>query len=158
MSLTITIGGVGMTEITLWKNQEMRKFRRDIDRLFTRFWSDFGLPLFPGTIHEAPRIDVSETEDCLIINAELPGVDLEDVDISLKERILTISGEKREERVEERFHFHRVERRYGSFSRSVPLPCDVEADRIDATYNKGVLKIVMPKCKEKRQVVKVEVK
>lgn len=148
-----------MTELTLWKNREMSKFRRDIDRLFSRLWSDFGLSVFPGDLAGAPCVDVSETEDIVVINAELPGVDLEDVDLSLSERTLTISGEKKEEKVEKRSHYHRVERTYGSFSRSIPLPCKVEADQIDATFKKGILRIVMPKCKaEKGRSIKVKVK
>ena len=135
-----------MSELILWKNQEMGKMRRDMERMFNRFWSDFGVCLFPGEVAEGPFIDLSETKDSLILRVELPGIDPEEVEISVTDRTLVIKGEKKEESVEKNAYYHRVERRFGSFSRSLQLPCKVEMDQIKAKYDKGVLKIVMPKC------------
>jgi HSP20 family protein len=104
----------------------------------------------------APALDVSETKDKLIVKAELPGIDPKDVEISLRGNVLTVKGEKKEEKEE---NYHLVERRYGSFVRSVRLPVDVEEDKIEASYKKGVLKVVLPKTeKAKKKEIKIEVK
>lgn len=146
-----------MTKLTLWKNQEMNKLRKDIDHLFARLWSSFSTSVFPGETTGAPFINLSETEDALTVEAELPGINPEDLDISVINDILTIRGEKFEEAVEDRGYYHRVERRFGSFSRAIRLPCSVNVEEIKATYKKGVLNIFMPKCKpEKTHSIKIE--
>jgi HSP20 family protein len=133
-----------MTELIIWKNREMDKMRREVDRLFNRMWGDFGSMLFSG-----PCIDISETEDVLVIRAELPGVDSDDVRISVTDRTLSLSGEKRAKKVMRGEQFYRVERRFGSFSRKIELPCSVEMEEIKATFENGVLMIVMPKCQDR---------
>ena len=137
-----------MAGLILWKNQEINRLRRDMDRLFDRLWDDFGMPLSTRVEREMPSIDLSETEDTLIIRAEVPGVNPEDIDISITDNILAIKGEMRQGDNEERGDYHRRERRYGFFSRTLRLPCKILADDVQAIYKKGVLSIVMPKCKE----------
>ncbi len=147
-----------MVKLTLWKDQEMTKLRRDIDRLFSRFWSDFGMKLFAGQISEGPSIDMAETEDTLIVRAKLPETNPDDIDISVTSDTLIIRGEKREEAVENGTYNYRVERKVGSFSRTVQLSCKVEVESTMATYKKGVLKIVMPKLKAKKpRGIKIEI-
>ncbi|MEJ2024158.1 MAG: Hsp20/alpha crystallin family protein [Deltaproteobacteria bacterium] len=141
-----------MTELIVWKNREMDRMRREVDRLFNRMWGDFGSSLSSG-----PCMDISETKDVVIIRVELPGVDSNDVQISVTDRTLYLSGEKRAKKVMRGEQFYRVERRYGSFSRKIDLPCSVEVEEIKATYENGVLMIVMPKCKD-RNGSRVEVK
>ena len=137
-----------MAGLILWKNQEINKLRKDIDRLFDRLWDDFGVPLTTRVEREVPSIDLSETEETLIIRAEVPGINPEDLEISITENILTIKGEMKQGSNEEGGDYHRMERRYGYFSRTLRLPCKIVADDVEATYKKGVLSIVMPKCKE----------
>ena len=136
-----------MPRLVIWKNQEIDRMRRDMDRLFSRIWDDFSMPAFPRTAREIPSINISETETDLIVQAEIPGVNPEDLDVSLVEDIMTIKGELREEIVRESENVHRIERRYGTFSRTLQLPCKVMIDDIKASYQKGILNIVMPKCK-----------
>jgi HSP20 family protein len=137
----------------------MRKLRKDMDRLFNRLWSDFGVSAFPKEIEEGPYIDLTETDDTLIVTAELPSINPEDVDVSITGNSLTISGEQRRETIKEKPHYLRVERRFGAFSRTVRLPCRVKVEDIRATYKKGVLRITMPKCDpDKPFGVKVEIK
>lgn len=146
-----------MSELIVWKNREMVKMREDIDRLFNRLWSDFGKgAFFSGGL----SVDLTETDKSLIVKAELPGVDLEDVDIHVTNRtLLTIRGEKREEKVQDTSRYHKVERKFGAFSRSIPLPCKVEVDKVEATFKKGVLTITMPKCEsEEERRYEVEIK
>ena len=148
-----------MSELTIWKNREMSKMRKDIERLFNRFWSDFGTGAFPEGGFGGPFIDVSETNESVIVKAELPGIDPKDVEIYVTGNNLILRGEKREEKVEESAMYHRVERKFGSFSRSLSLPCKVESDDIKSTYKNGVLKVVMPKCKEQKgSSVKINVR
>jgi HSP20 family protein len=148
-----------MSELILWKNQEITKLRRDMRRLFNRFWYDFGVPIFPEGITEPPSIDLSETEDTLIIRAMFSDVDPEDMDISVTGDTLFIKVETREETVESTGRYRRLERRSGSFSRTISLPCRVKVDEIEATYEEGLLKITMPKCApEEACGVRIQVK
>ena len=120
--------------------------RRPTWDLFDRFFDEFGLPsLTTEDTSFTPTIDVSETEKELIVKAEVPGMDKEDIGINLSDGLLTIKGEKRHETKEEHEDYHCVERRYGSFSRTMRLPVDVETDKVDATYKDGVLTITFPK-------------
>lgn len=98
-----------------------------------------------------PEMNVYETESTFEITFELPGMNRENIDISLDENVLTVSGERKShhEEGENGYRFHRVESRYGSFSRSLPLPNIVDRENVNATYDNGVLAISIPKLKEK---------
>ena len=135
-----------MPGLILWKNQEMDRLKKDIDRLFDRLWDDFGMPLHTRAVRDIPFIDLSETNDTLMIRAEIPGMDAEDLDISITDNILTIKGELKKERIEINENVHKMERSYGMFSRSIQLPCKIKIDDVKATYKKGILHLVMPKC------------
>ncbi len=148
-----------MSELVLWKDQEIRRLRKDMDRLFSRLRNGFGAPAWPGEALEGLYIDLLEREDALTVRVEIPGINPEDLKISVTNDRLTISGEKSEERIDDSRYYYRVERRFGSFSRTIRLPCKVEIDNIEATYKKGVLNIVMPKSKpEKKNKVSIQVR
>jgi HSP20 family protein len=148
-----------MPGLIVWKNEQMDKLRRDMDRLCSRVLDEFGMPLIPRIAREVPFMDLSETEDTLIIKAEVPGINPEELDISITDDTLSIKGETKQELVEESGDYHRTERRYGFFSRTLQLPCRIKIDDVKATYKKGILNIVMPKCKpEKAREIKVKVK
>jgi HSP20 family protein len=138
-----------MTELIIWKNKEMDKMKRDVERLFDRMWMNFGSTLSSGLTTLWPSLDIYETEDTVVVRVELPGVDPNDVHISVTDQTLHLRGEKKLDRVRSGVHFYRGERRFGSFSRTVELPCPLEAEEIEATYEKGVLMIVMPKCRDR---------
>ena len=114
-----------------------------------RFYSPFFVPLRAKTDTDAynwaPSVDVSETDDKFEVRAELPGVAKDDLHVSVKDNLLTLSGEKRQENVNDTQNFRRVERRYGSFQRRFTLPPDVAADDIEADYTDGVLTLSIPK-------------
>ena len=95
-------------------------------------------------------MDVSETESDIVVKAEIPGLDKDDIKVSLSGDVLTISGKKKDERKEEKGSYRLLERRYGSFKRSVTLPSAVDPDRVQAEFRKGVLTITLPKTEETR--------
>jgi HSP20 family protein len=134
-----------MNELIIWKNREINKMRKTVERMFDRMWTDFGSSLSPAMATLGPSLDISETRDKVIVKAELPGIDLDDVKISVTGRTLSLMGEKRAEMVSEGARYHRLERRFGSFSRSIQLPCAIKVEEIEATYEKGVLVIILPK-------------
>ena len=146
-----------MSELTLWKKQEMDKLRRDLARVFRRIGSDLGVPV---SFHEAAErlaMELSETESSVVLNAELPGVKPENLDVSVTEDSLTLKAESREEHVEESERYHRVEQRSRSFSRTVTLPSRIVPEDVKATYKDGVLRIVLPKGEpRKARAIRIE--
>lgn len=128
--------------------------RREIDDLFSDFFGapgvgTFGWPAGDGGAL-APDIDVSETDKAFEIAAELPGVDEKDIEVTVADGVLTVKGEKKAETEEKGKTWHRVERSYGAFQRSLSLPESARADKVSAKFDKGVLRISVPKRAEKR--------
>lgn len=129
--------------------------REEMSDLLSRFWGEEENGLLAAM--RAPLADVSETENAVEVRLDLPGVKAKELDIQLSNNVLTISGERKEEKEEKGRTFHRVERRVGSFSRSLTLPCSVAADEAAAEYHDGVLKVTLPKTEEsKAQKIKVK--
>ncbi|HEX9343905.1 MAG TPA: Hsp20/alpha crystallin family protein [Actinomycetota bacterium] len=96
----------------------------------------------------APAIDISERKDAYVVTVEVPGVKQDDIDITLEDGLLTISGERKLTQESSDQQYHRVERRYGAFRRSITLPSQVRADAIEASFDNGVLEVVLPKAEE----------
>ena len=152
-------------ELTIWNPfrelgpfREFEKMRRDMDRLWDSFFEG-GLRRRTGEMGEwLPSLDVSETKTELVVKAEVPGMEAKDIDISLSDGVLTIKGEKKQEKEEKEANYHLVERSYGSFLRSVNLPREVQGDKISASYKDGVLRITLPKSEEaKKKEIKIKV-
>jgi HSP20 family protein len=97
-----------------------------------------------------PRVNLAETDKAYEVTAEIPGLKPEDIHVELERDMLTISGERKEEEEEKGKTFHRVERRYGTFRRAMTLPDAAVAEKVNAEYKDGVLKVVVPKAKEAR--------
>jgi len=114
-------------------------------RFFDGFLDEFGLPEMADEKQWLPKVDVSETDDHVIVKAEVPGMDKKDINITMSDGILTIRGEKKQEKEEEKENYRFVERSYGSFSRSLRVPNGVDGNKIEAGYKDGVLKVVIPK-------------
>ena len=95
-----------------------------------------------------PSLDLSETDNAIEVRMDIPGMEAKDIDIQVNANVLTVSGERKEEREEKGKTYHRVERRVGAFSRSVTLPCPVKEDAVDAQYKNGILTIKLPKTEE----------
>jgi HSP20 family protein len=128
----------------------LASFRNEIDDLFNRFF-DMDTPVSRRLFGEgewAPRVDVVEGKGDITVKAEIPGCEIEDIDVKLDRRTLIIRGEKKEEKEEKEENYHRMERTYGSFSRMVELPGEVDPEAIEATYKKGILKLTFKKNQE----------
>lgn len=132
-------------ELAPWKPfGDPSSYRKEIDRFFSRFLGETPF-LETFSAHWFPAIEISETVDKVIVRAELPGLEAKNVGVSVSGDLLTIKGEKEQGEGEKGEHFHYEERYYGSFQRSVRLPVSVEVDKVEATFNKGILKIALPK-------------
>lgn len=141
----------------------LARFRNSLDEAFERMWRDpwgAGLTdLFPLRAGFGLKTDLAESVSEVTVTAELPGVDPEDVDISVSGNTLTIRGEKKQEKKDKKQDYHYVERHYGSFHRSIQLPNTVDPDKIEANYKNGVLTVTIPKhaeAKPRRITVKHE--
>lgn len=134
--------------------------RREMDRLFDEATRSFSLarPAM-GLGVMAPRVDVRESEGGIEIAAELPGVAEQDIEVQLNDGVLTIRGEKKQEREEKEKGWYLMERAYGSFLRQIPLPVEVEEDKVEARFDKGVLHVMLPKsARAEAKMRKIEVK
>jgi HSP20 family protein len=120
--------------------------RREMDSLFDNFYRGFDIEPFESRLGAfSPKVDVTENDKEVNISAELPGMDEKDIDVSLHNDMLTIKGEKKEEKEDKGKDYYRMERSYGSFSRTIPLPAEVETDKVEAKFKKGLLSITLPK-------------
>lgn len=151
-------------ELTVWRPfgeiypfRDFERMRRDMDRLWDSFFERGSLRGEDGR-EWLPSLDVAETKNEIVVKAEVPGLDPKDIDISLSDGLLTIKGEKKQEREEKEENYHLVERSYGTFTRSIRLPKEVQSGKINASYKDGVLKVVLPKSEEaKKKEVKIKV-
>jgi HSP20 family protein len=145
-----------MFEITPWRPlRELSNLRREMED----FWENIAgeREFLPMRGEWMPAVDVSETKDSLIVKAEIPGMEPKDIDISLSGDLLTIKGERKQKTEEKKENFHRIETRHGAFSRTIRVPVSVDSDKIEASYDKGVLQVVLPK-KEEIKAKQIEIK
>ena len=151
--------------------QPFEGLRQEIDRLFDDFgqgfWRPFGQSLFarqPSLRREMslatmPAVDVTESEKAYEVTAELPGMDEKNIEVKIANGFLTIKGEKQEGKEEKKKDYYLQERSFGSFERSFGLPEGVDADKIEASFKKGVLTVMLPKKPEaQKPAKKIEVK
>lgn len=145
-----------MFEVTPWKPlREMSNLRREMED----FWGNLAgeREFMPMRGEWIPAVDVSETKDALVVKAEIPGMESKDIDISLCGDLLTIKGEKKQKTEEKKENYHRIETHYGAFARTIRVPVSVDSNKIEASYDKGVLKITLPK-KEEVKAKQIEIK
>jgi HSP20 family protein len=150
---------------TLWgesaaERMPFRALQQEVDKLFHDFTSDFPLAgRWSKNDNHAIQVDVAETEKTLEVTAELPGVNEKEIDVSLAGDILTIKAEKKSDKEEKTKDYHLVERSYGTFERSMRLPFKADPAKIEAKFDKGVLKLVVQKPAEAQtRTQKIEVK
>lgn len=137
--------------------------QNEMNRMFDQFFNDpftlLSVPTLRSVADFMPRIDVSETDASMQVTAELPGMDEKDIQLSLENDSLIISGEKKNDVEEKGKNYHRVERSYGSFQRVIPLVSEIQSDKVEATFRNGVLNITLPKTPAAaKQSHKIEIK
>ena len=126
--------------------------RRQFDTIYDRFFEPDFMPAVSvfGRGKWGPKLDVSEGRKNIIVKAEIPGIEAKDLDISIDGRRLNIRGEKKQGETEEEETYYRVERSYGYFNRTIELPSEVDPNKVDASYKKGILKIKLRKTKSSK--------
>jgi HSP20 family protein len=146
-------------ELAPWRPfRELERMRREMDRLWESFFEERPRRKIEELGEWGPSLDLSETKNDLIVKAEVPGIDPKGIDISLSNDVLTIKGEKKQEKEEKEENYHFIERSYGAFSRSIRLPREVQSDKINASYKNGLLKVALPKSEEaKKKEIKIKV-
>ncbi len=133
--------------------RELAGVQDEFERMFRNFLGSgvAGGESAPATAGAwSPALDVEENEDAFVLHVELPGIEPEDVEVSLEENVLTVTGERRFYEERETEGFRRIERRFGRFHRAVRLPDRVDPDRVEANYNNGLLSVTVPKAEEAR--------
>jgi HSP20 family protein len=148
-----------MTVITRW--DPFREFSTLQDRMNSLFRQNYGTEGREESLTTssfAPAVDVYEDEHQVTLKIEVPGVDEKDIDVRIENNVLTVHGERKFEKEEKEENFRRVERQYGSFTRTFTLPNTVDSENVQASYDKGILKIALPKKSEaKPKQIKVNV-
>ena len=133
--------------LTRWNPaRDFIRMQEDFDRFFRGFLPETSLAR--GTWE--PAVDIGETNNAYLITADLPGLTKDEIKINYQDGVLTIHGEKQQEKEEKNKNYHRIERSYGVFERSFRLPSRIAADKIDAKYKDGVLTLTLPKTEEAR--------
>ena len=132
--------------------------QREFDRLFNEAFSPMSGETEVSTRSWAPPVDIYETEDAIVLKAELPGIDPKDVEVRVEDNTLYLKGERNYEKEVKEQNYHRVERSYGSFARSFSLPNSISAEKVKAEYKDGLLTLTMPKREEaKPKTIKIDV-
>ena len=147
-----------MTVLTRWEPfREFNTLQDRMNRLFRDTYGD-GRDEALTTSNFAPPVDVYEDEHNITLKIEVPGIEEKDIDVRIENNTLTVHGERKFEKEEKEENFRRVERQYGSFTRSFTLPNTIDAEKVQATYDKGILKIQLAKKAEaKPKQIKVNV-
>ena len=152
--------------VTPWRPfMDLTRWEGDMDRMMGDFFGRRARPWWPerwfrGEELEvrAPVVDLFEEKDDIVVKAELPGMDKDNVDVNLTDHTLTIKGEKKKEEEVKEENYYRSERSYGSFLRTLELPREVHADKVKASFKNGILEVRMPKTEEaKAKEIKVKV-
>ncbi len=144
---------------------DLTRWERDMDRMMDEFFGRRTRPWWPSRWFgseefevTAPAVDVFEDKGEIVVKAEIPGMDKDNIEVNLADSTLTIKGEKKKEEEVKKENYYRSERSYGSFVRTLPLPAEVKADKVKASFKNGVLEVRLPKTEEaKAKEVKVKV-
>lgn len=145
-----------MNLVTYDPFRELRTLQDELNRVFASTLGRSGETAF-GRGAWNPNVDIFENKDQIVLEAELPGISPDDVNISIENNVLTIHGERKFEKKDEGENFHRVERSYGSFTRSFTLPPTVSSDNVAATFENGVLRLELAK-REEAKPRRIEIK
>jgi HSP20 family protein len=144
-----------MNLVTYDPFRELRGLQDEVNRVFNAGFNRGDNEMMRGAW--SPSVDIYENKDSIVLEAELPGMRPEDVNIAIENNVLTIHGERKFEKKDDKDNFHRVERSYGSFTRSFTLPPTVSAENVDAEFENGMLRLTMAK-REEAKPRRIEIK
>lgn len=153
----------GEKAVPVRRADPLASLREDMDHLMQRVWRGAPLaglewPRIGANGWAAPAMDFSESDSAYTFTAELPGMDKDDIDVSVQDGMLVVSGEKRSALDEKRDNIRHSERRYGRFQRAFSLPADAAEAKVDARFDNGVLEITVPRSPELAQATKIKIK
>jgi HSP20 family protein len=143
MEMTTAISKPQAQAPSTTKRNPFALLRKEMDDLVTRFWDGEAECWLTGSF--VPSADLTEKENAFEVRMDVPGLEAKDISVQVQGNTLTVSGERKEEKEEKGKKFHRIERRAGSFSRTITLPCNVNEDEVAADYVQGVLTLTLPK-------------
>lgn len=146
-----------MNLVTYDPFRDLRNLQDEVNRLFSSSFTRGGGDNEMMRGAWSPSVDIFENKDNIVLEAELPGMKADDVNISIENNVLTLHGERKFEKKDEGDNFHRVERSYGSFTRSFTLPPTVASENVDATFDNGILRLTMGK-REEAKPRRIEIK
>ena len=145
------------SDLTRWERDMERMMDDFFDRRMRPWWPERWLRTEEMMTH-APAMDIFQDKDDIVVKAELPGMEKDDIEVNLTDHTVTIKGEEKQEKEIKKEHYYRSERSYGGFVRTLQLPADVQADKIKASFKNGVLEVRLPKTEEaKTKEIKVKV-
>jgi len=138
-------------ELVRWRpKRNLPAVQDELDRAFDRLLRNWMSPASLSEFDWNPSVDIAETEDSIVVTAEVPGVSMDDIDVSVDENQLVISGEKKQEDEQKEKSFYRMERSYGSFKRIFTLPRSADINKVSAVHSDGVLTVTIPKAEVAR--------
>ena len=143
--------------LSIWEPfRDLVSMRADMDRLFNTFFGRFSEDTDGFW---APSLDIEENNGNIIVKAEVPGMKKDDIKVSVRNNVLSISGERKQEKETKDKTIHRIERSYGRFSRAITLPSEVDGEKVKASYKDGILNITLPKPESmKSKDIEVDIK
>lgn len=163
-----------ITDMIPWRRRErtepertdpvtsMQRLQTSMNRWFDSFFENAGLAPFERMGERwdvyGPRVDIEETDDAFEVTVEVPGLDKDDIDVSISDTMLTVAGKTSGQREERRRNVYRMERSYGAFTRTIPLPDEINPDKAEASLEKGLLVLTLPKTEQARKRKKISVK
>jgi HSP20 family protein len=140
---------------TISNRDSFSLFRKEMDDLFANFWGPTSNTWLAANL--SPAVDLSEQENAFVMKVDIPGLESKDLNVQVHGNTVTVSGQRQEEKESKDKTFYRMERRQGSFSRSINLPCNINEDEVAAEYVNGVLTLTLPKA-ESSKAKKISVK
>jgi len=142
-----------MPGLILWKNQHINRLKKDIDTMFDRMWGEYGISSAHRMVRRMPSFEVTDRGNALLLTVLLPEVDPDDLELSITGDLITLRGKKLRELVKEGNNFYRT---FDSFTRTIRIPCGIEEAAVEAVYENGILKVIMPKTPQgKKRIIKI---
>jgi HSP20 family protein len=142
-----------MPGLILWKNQHINRLKKDIDTMFDRMWGEYGISSAHRMVRRMPSFEVTDRGSALLLTAVLPEVDPDDLELSIMGDLITLSGKILREIIKEGSNYYRT---FDSFTRTIKIPCGIEEAAVEAVYENGILKVIMPKTPQgKKRIIKI---